>query len=273
MRVDLGRSFARGRTIERGHASRLRRRGYSRTLARPPADRGAEGEQSMGCRRARARGAHAGGLGRRQIASRGAARANNTTFRCCLGRHWSGRSAPTAAEAGDGGKGGARPAEPADGCHAETVSLELRNQGGSSSRARTPTRRVCPRSTSTSQLQRRAAARRVPERGRVLAQRDPDARPVRTGPPPGGNPLFRLIRDRYRRARRWHRAPLAAAVSVAPEVLRSHDRIVEDLGGTHERRVDAHDRARVVELATIIGSGEERHELALRASRDRGSTT
>ena len=32
----------------------------------------------------------------------------------------------------------------------------------------------------------------------------------------------------------------------------------------HERRVDAHDRARVVELSTIIGSRKQRHELALR---------
>merc|ERR1712091_817441 len=54
---------------------------------------------------------------------------------------------------------------------------------------------------------------------------------------------------RYRRARL---SPRAAADGVR-RARRGRPRL-EDVEAAHERRVDAHDRARVVELAAVIGS-------------------
>lgn len=39
---------------------------------------------------------------------------------------------------------------------------------------------------------------------------------------------------------------------------------LEDLEGAHERLVDGHERARVVELAAVVGRREQCHQLALR---------
>ena len=65
---------------------------------------------------------------------------------------------------------------------------------------------------------------------------------------------------RYRRASRPSPPPPPDGVRRA---RRRRPRL-EDVEGAHERRVDGHDRARVVELPTIIGRREQRDQLTLR---------
>ena len=81
--------------------------------------------------------------------------------------------------------------------------------------------------------------------------------------PAGHTPDTRDSRhDKRARARVYTDTPTGPRGAAAPDLaaLGTH---LQDLEGAHERLVDRHHAAGVVELATVVGRREQRHQLPL----------